>query len=220
MPSRRHSGFTLIEMIGVLAIIAILAVIVVPKVFSTIAGSRITSTVASVNSMRSALSEFGGRYGTLPVTTANSRLDDLLITANMLEGRFVVKTGAQPGAAIIAGSTWSNATGTWVATGGTSQATQSRIICSTSTNAVPSTANGANFRLNGGNVSLPAGSRVAAAVIVDVTGVEARELSLRIDGDSLSQANTTTADNNGKVVYAAPNGTTGLTTAYIYLAHQ
>ena len=41
---RSVSGFTLIEMIGVLAIIAILAVIVVPKVFSTIAGSRVTGS--------------------------------------------------------------------------------------------------------------------------------------------------------------------------------
>ncbi len=219
-PTRRQTGFTLIEMIGVLAIIAILAVIVVPKVFSTIAGSRVTSAVASVNALRSALSEFSGRYGTLPLTTTNSRLDDLLITASMLENRFVVKIGTQPGTPPIAGATWSRATGAWVATGGASQATQSRIICSTSTTATPSTANGANFRLNGGNVNLPAGSRVAAAVIVDVTGAEARDLSLRIDGEPLSQTNATTADNNGKVVYAAPNATTGLTTAYIYLAHQ
>ncbi|MFT3828730.1 MAG: prepilin-type N-terminal cleavage/methylation domain-containing protein [Opitutaceae bacterium] len=218
--SARKQGFTLIEMIGVLAIIAILAVIVVPKVFSTIAGSRVTSAVASVNALRSAVSEFSGRYGTMPLTTANSRVDDLLLTTNMLEGRFVVKIGAQPSSPPIAGATWSNATGAWVATGGAGQATQSRIICSTSTNAAPSTANGANFRLNGGNVNLPTGSRVVAAVIVDVTGAEARDLSLRIDGDALSQANATTADNNGKVVYAAPNATTGLTTAYIYLAHQ
>lgn len=217
---RRSGGFTLIEMIGVLAIIAILAVIVVPKVFSTIASSRVTSAVASVNAIRSALSEFSGRYGTLPLTTDTSRLDDLLITANMLEGRFLVKIGTQPGTSVITGSTWSHSTGAWVATGGSSQTTQSRIICSTSTTTAPSTATGTNFRLNGGSVNLPTGSRVAAAVIVDVTGSEARELSLRIDGDSLSATSTTGADNNGKVVYAAPDSSTGLTTAYVYLAHQ
>jgi len=218
---RRSSGFTMIEMIGVLAIIAILAVIVVPKVFSTIAGSRVTSAVASVNSMRSSLSEFSGRYGAVPLTTANSRIDDLLITAGMLDSRFVVKIGAQPGTAIVAGATWANTTGSWVATGGASQTAQSRIICSTSTpGTAPSTALGANFRLNGGNINLPAGASVVAAVLVNVTIAEARDLSLRIDGDALSTttAQATAADNNGKVVYAAP--TNGLTTAYVYIAHQ
>jgi len=217
---RSLHGFTLIEMIGVLAIIAILAVIVVPKVFSTIAGSRVTSAVASINSMRSAVTEFAGRYGTIPVTTANSRIDDLLMTAGMLDTRFSVKIGTQPASPIVAGATWANTTGTWQTTNaGTSQATQSRIICSTSTAVAPSTAAGANFRLDGAT-NLPAGSLVVAAVLVNITGAEARDLSLRIDGDSNSQTVATTADNAGKVVYAAPNAATGLTTAYVYLAHQ
>ena len=218
---RRSLGFTLIEMIGVLAIIAILAVIVVPKVFSTIAGSRVTSAVASINSMRSAISEFGGRYGAVPVTSIpGARIDDLLITAGMLENRFLVKIGNQPGTTIVTGATWANTTGTWATTNaGTSQANESRIICSTSTVAAPSAAAGANFRLNGAT-NLPAGSRVVAAVLVNITGAEARDLSLRIDGDPLSQANATTADDRGKVAYAAPNATTGLTTAYVYIAHQ
>jgi len=217
---RSVSGFTLIEMIGVLAIIAILAVIVVPKVFSTIAGSRVTGAVASINSVRSAVTEFAGRYGTVPLTTANSRIDDLLMTAGMLENRFTVKIGTQPGSTLVTGATWANTTGTWATTNaGTSQAAQSRIICSTSTVAAPSTAAGANFRLNGAT-NLPAGSRVVAAVLVNVSGSDARDLSLRIDGDAYSQTVATTADNSGKVVYAAPDPTTGLTTAYVYLAHQ
>ncbi len=217
---RRSNGFTLIEMIGVLAIIAILAVIVVPKVFSTIAGSRVTGAVASINSMRSALAEFSGRFGTVPLTTANSRIDDLLVAAGMLENRFVVKIGAQPGTAIVAGANWANVAGTWQTTNaGASQASQSRIICSTSTATAPATAAGSNFRLNG-TTNLPAGSRVVSVVLVNVTGAEARDLSLRIDGDSLSQTVATTADNAGKVAYAAPNAGTGLTTAYVYLAHQ
>ncbi|MBK8477538.1 MAG: prepilin-type N-terminal cleavage/methylation domain-containing protein [Opitutaceae bacterium] len=217
---RSLSGFTMIEMIGVLAIIAILAVIVVPKVFSTIAGSRVTSAVASVNAMRTAVTEFGGRFGTLPLTNNNSRIDDLLMTANMLENRFVVKIGTQPGSTLVAGATWANTTGTWVAAGGSNQNGQSRLICATSTTAAPSTVAGTNFRLNGTS-DLPAGSRVVAAVIVGITIAEARDLSLRIDGDSLSTppATPAVADNAGKVVYNAPNGA-GVTTAYIYLAHQ
>ena len=215
-----RSGFSLVEMIGVLAIIAILAVVIVPKVFSTIASSRITNAVGSVGAMKSAISEFAGKYGTVPTTTANSRIDDLLIAAGMLENRFVTKIGTQPGSALVTGAAWARpaATGVWTATGGSDQSAQTRIICLTSAATAPSTSAGANFRLNGGNVNLPTGSLVVSAVIVNLTGAEARELSLKIDGDALSATSNTAADNNGKVAYAAP--VNGLTTAYIYIAHQ
>lgn len=218
---RRLSGFTMIEMIGVLAIIAILAVIVVPKVFSTIASSRVTSTVASINAARSSLTEFCGRFGTIPITTNNSRIDDLLVAANMLDNRFVVKIGTQPTSTLATGATWSNATGAWVAAGGNAQTAQSRIVCLTSTANNPSTANGTNYRLNAGTANLPTGSRVVSAVIMGVPITEARNLSLSIDGEPLSTttAQATTADNNGKVVYAAA-AATGTTTVYVYLAHQ
>jgi prepilin-type N-terminal cleavage/methylation domain len=213
----RSSGFSLVEMIGVLAIIAILAVVIVPKVFSTIASSRITNAVASVTTIKSAVSEFAGKYGTVPVTTNNSRIDDLLITAGLLDSRFVTKIGTQPGTTLVNGATWTRNAGQWVASGGSDQSAQSRIICLASTTAAPSAAAGANFRLNG-NTNLPSGSLVVSAVIADVTASEARELSLKIDGDSLSATNNTSADDRGKVVYTAP--VNGRTTAYVYIAHQ
>jgi type II secretory pathway pseudopilin PulG len=206
-------------MIGVLAIIAILAVVIVPKVFSTIASSRVTSTVASVTSVKTALAEFSGKYGTLPVigtATPGARIDDLLITTQNLEGRFAPKIGTQA-ARYVAGSRWTQntTTGAWQPTGGTDQTGQSRIITKTSDTATPVTGN--NFRLDG-TTNLPGNSIVASAVIMGVTANDARELSLRIDGESLSQTSTTRADTTGKVVYALP--VNGLTDAYIYLAHQ
>jgi prepilin-type N-terminal cleavage/methylation domain-containing protein len=217
-PSSR-SGFSLVEMIGVLAIIAILAVVIVPKVFSTIASSRVTSAVGSINTMRTAVTDFAGKYGTIPVTVAASRIDDLLMTSNILDSRFNVKIGTQPGATQIAGATWSNATGPWVATGGVSQATQSRIISLAS---APTAAPGAgtNFRLDG-TTNMPAGSRVVSAVITGLTLDEARELSQKIDGETLTQGTTSAAaDLAGKVTYAAPAAAATTVTAYVYLAHQ
>lgn len=220
-PGRRlRAGFSLVEMIGVLAIIAILAVVIVPKVFSTIASSRITQTVGSVTSMKAAITEFSGKYGTVPVTTgsANNRLDDLLVTAGMLESRLMVKVGTQPATPTAVGATWTYANGAWAAAGGTTQAAETRLLCRASSLLAPSAAAGGNFHLDGAT-DLPAGSRVVFAQIPGVRGVDAREISLRMDGDSLSQPDATTADNNGKVVYAAPGGA-GTTTVYIYVAHQ
>lgn len=203
-------------MIGVLAIIAVLAVIIVPKVFSTIASARITSAASSVGAIKSAVAEYAGKYGTIPLTTTNAiaRLDDLLFTEQLLETRFSVKIGTP--AANYAVATYNRTTGVW-AGGNAGTATQSRIICQTANALAPSAAAGANFQLTG-TTNIVAGSRVVSAVIYNVTGIEARELSLRIDGEIGSQATATTADNVGKVVYAAPAA--GVTTVYIYIAHQ
>jgi prepilin-type N-terminal cleavage/methylation domain-containing protein len=212
-----RSGFSLVEMIGVLAIIAILAVIIVPKVFSTIASSRVTNAATSVNGVKTAVAEFFGKYGMLPTTAANSRIDDLLVAAGMLENRFLVKIGNQP-TTQVAGGTWARTNGVWANNGaGADQTNQSRIICVASNTTNPATAAGANFRLDGAT-NLTAGSRVVSAAIVNVTAAEARELSLRIDGEAFTAVNNTAADANGKVVYAAP--VNGMTTAYVYIAHQ
>jgi hypothetical protein len=205
-------------MIGVLAIIAILAVVIVPKVFSTIASSRVTSAIGSVTSLKAAVTEFAGKYGTVPVTAAAQRIDDLLVAANMLESRFAVKIGAQQSATSNAAATWAYTNGAWAATGGSTQAQLSRVICLNSTTTAPSTANGANYQLDGAT-DLPSGSRVISAVLYNIRASEALELSQRIDGDVMSAADTATADADGKVVYNTPNAQ-GLTTAYVYVAHQ
>jgi prepilin-type N-terminal cleavage/methylation domain-containing protein len=217
-PQPGEAGFSLIEMIGVLAIIAVLAVAIVPKVFSTIATSRITGAVSAVNSIQSATADFTGKYGPMPVTGANSRVDDLLLTAGFLESRFNVKIGTPPSNPAIAGAAWTYANGVWTSAGGASQATQTRILCQASSAAVPSTAAGANFQLDGAT-NLPTGVTVLSAVIPNVTGTQALALSQAIDGDNLSAASVAVADNAGKVVYAAPSAA-GLTTVYIYIAQQ
>lgn len=220
--ARRHknarSGFSLIEMIGVLAIIAILVAVVLPKVFSTIASSRVTHAAGSITTIRTAITDFAGKYGTIPTTNARSRIDDLLFTAGLLDTRFVLKIGTQPSDPPIAGAIWSNSGGTWTASGGSNQNSQSRVTCQISNTTSPATANGRNFHLDG-STDLPAGARVVAAVIQNCTGAEALELSLRIDGEPLSEADATTADADGRVVYNTPNSS-GITDAYIYIVHQ
>lgn len=217
--SRPLAGFSVVELIGVLATCAILAVVVVPKAFSTLAAARVKDTAASVASLQSAVTDFAGKYGTLPAATDTARFDDLLVTAGLLEGRFAVKLGTQP-ANPSSAAAWSNATGAWVATaaGAVNQNTQSRLICLDSNANPPAAANGANYRLNGGVTNLPAGSRVVSAVICQVSLNDARELSLRLDGDAMTQpVDSALADAAGKVVYSAASG---LRDVYIYLAHR
>src|SRR5947199_2833331 len=58
-------AFTLIEMIGVLAVIAILASLLVPKIYEAINNSRISNSVLSYNTVKTALADHYAKYGSL-----------------------------------------------------------------------------------------------------------------------------------------------------------
>lgn len=67
MKTSQKSAFTLIEMIGVLAIIGILAAVVAPRVIESIRDAKVTSAIASVNSAKSAALSYYQRYDRFPV---------------------------------------------------------------------------------------------------------------------------------------------------------
>ena len=79
MPARAAAGgFTLIEMIGVLAIIALLAAAVAPRVFEVIADSRGTRMATEVRAIETGVTRYYGDTGTiqdLNRTTGNPELD-------------------------------------------------------------------------------------------------------------------------------------------------
>jgi len=63
---KSSSGFTLIEMIGVLAIIGILASVVAPKVIEAIRDAKVTSSLANLNTVKSASINYYARYNAYP----------------------------------------------------------------------------------------------------------------------------------------------------------
>jgi len=59
-------GFSLIEMIGVLAIIGILASVVAPKVFDAIRDAKITGAVGVVQTIKSSCTDYARKYNLFP----------------------------------------------------------------------------------------------------------------------------------------------------------
>lgn len=64
---RAQNGFTLMEMIGVIAVIAILGSMATPMIFEAIRNARITAFAADVNTARTAVAQFYQDTGRFPV---------------------------------------------------------------------------------------------------------------------------------------------------------
>src|SRR5438552_1352101 len=97
-------AFTLIEMIGVLAVIAILAAVLIPKVFEAINNSRINNSSMTCGTVKTAIADHYAKFGGLPVdgssgqgvtiaTFPNDTYDQILLKEQFLDKLFSVKIG-------------------------------------------------------------------------------------------------------------------------------
>jgi general secretion pathway protein G len=68
--AKRTRGFTLIELIVVMAIVALLASIAAPRYFNSLQKSKETALLASLNTMRDAIDQFAADKGRYPDSLA------------------------------------------------------------------------------------------------------------------------------------------------------
>ncbi len=98
-PKKANQGFTLIEMIGVLAVIAILASLLLPKVFQAISDAKVNNAAVSIDTIRTATTDHYARFGSL-LTSNNvafsvpaANFDTVLLGEGIIDKPFVVRIG-------------------------------------------------------------------------------------------------------------------------------
>src|ERR1051326_528958 len=177
----RATGFTLIEMIGVLAVIAILGALLIPKVFDAINNSRINNAAVSIRTVKAAVADHFGAYGDLNSLGGTNLLSvpltnydgTVLMSEGFLDKPFAVKIGASATVQIVQVG------------GGTG------------------TANGGyDYNLDGVSGGSTTNSQlVVEAVIYGVAALDAKDLNDRIDGPALGSTSVNTIDSKGRVEY-------------------
>jgi len=78
---KKQTGFTLIEMLGVLAVIAILASVATPKIFEAIRDAKVASFVEDISTIRTAVLSYYKDTGAFPyhdVKSKNSNAHNLM----------------------------------------------------------------------------------------------------------------------------------------------
>jgi prepilin-type N-terminal cleavage/methylation domain-containing protein len=202
-----QSGFTLIEMIGVLAIIAVLAGMLVPRVFSAINDSAISRLVVNLHWVRSAgtsyIAKYGrlGRAGGLPLnllthTNEAAHWDTAVLVPELLfEQSFSSRLGTT---AVI------------------------ELVAAEGVDADPATAPSA-YDFDGSTVApslaneASGGTFVLQCRLTEVGVEDAQAINRLLDGPTLGVSSGD--DTKGRVKYLL-DGTTGSCTVRIYLLHK
>lgn len=242
--SRRMRGYSLLELVLVLAIVSVLVGLLLPKGFDALRSARIQQVEKTVDTLKTALTDFvsmPGGNGSLPRTEGTgipcsgaalsgatdaakgngARLDAVLLATGKIERPLALRMGSQFYVSTGSGNemTWNQALQAFVMTPDAAPQRNwtavSRVETRTANPALaPSAGQGANFRLDG-TTNLNANYVVAYLVIPACPARDAYELALSMNGAQLAPAEGAACD-TGVVAYAAPAN--GVTDVYIYLA--
>jgi prepilin-type N-terminal cleavage/methylation domain-containing protein len=205
-------AFSLIEMIGVLAVVAVLAALVVPKAFNALSDSRMNNVAVGIETVKAAVTDHYAKYlsilvdgTTTPPTTLTTthRFDLVLLKEGFLDKPFRVRIGDGIN---DSSHTRIEAVNFYAPVGNPVQAADGTI----------GTADTSGFALAGGTTNSISSDVLVEAVITGVNESDAQDLSQRIDGPSMSTTVLGRNDYKGRVKYRA--GTP--TTVYVYLGHE
>jgi prepilin-type N-terminal cleavage/methylation domain-containing protein len=204
-------GFTLIEMIGVLAVIAILAALLIPKVFSAVNQARVNGVTVSLETVKTAIVDHYGRYGTF-----DSQFGTNSILASFSGG---VSTGYDTNVLMIEGLLDKPFLAAIATTNAEIQ------LCQGGPSGTGKENGGTPYQLGGiGAGSTANATYVLQAKLTGVSVADAKDLNDRIDrinlGIPVGAPVGSTADVKGRVQYANPSTTGGSTTVYIYLTSR
>lgn len=209
----RSRGFTLIEMVGVLAIIAILAALLIPRIMAALNEARLNNAVLSINTAKAAAISYFGKYGRfgglqgIEVAKEQEKWDATLLQEGLLEKPFTTRLSTaadDPTKSFYANEVK------------LSMAENSDTVRKADDTAY-------NLDFDNDNTNDAKGKWVVEAVIRSVSLEDAIELNNRIDGDQdrltypLGESSVTT---KGRVKFEPPAESSGLTDVYIYLAHK
>jgi len=236
-------GYSLLELVLVLAIVSILVGLLLPKGFDALRNARIQQVEKTVDTLKTALTDFlamAGGNGSIPRTEGTgipcsgaalsgatdvakgngARLDSVLLAAGKLERPLALRMGTQVYTSTGTGNemTWNQALQAFVVTPDAAPqrnwSAVTRVEARTANPALaPSAALGANFRLDGAT-NISATYVVAYLVIPAVPAKDAYELALSMNGAQLAPVEGAACD-TGVVAYAAPAN--GVTDLYVYL---
>lgn len=204
-PRRSHRAFSLVEMIGVLAVVAILASLLLPRLFDAIELAQVTTAVSTLMTMKNATMTYYGKYGrfgtetgaTISLTNDVAALD--WGTQVLLRGGYVEKVFQTPVA----------------------QTAVVRLRSIVSSTTAPTASNTA-YNLDGLDPNLNDsrdGRWVVEAYLTGVSVPNAIELNLRIDGapSTLADDLTNRRDTQGRVKFDASGPVSDV---LVYLAHR
>jgi prepilin-type N-terminal cleavage/methylation domain-containing protein len=207
-----NSAFTLIEIIGVVAIIAILAAVLTPRVVSVIARGKVNATAQSLGSLKTATADYIGKNGSVPARAGTAatnaavtagRFDADLIAGGFTEKLFSCSLGTQTfDSSALTGRT------------------HVRALASASAAAVtaPTAAvGGDNFNIDrdAATADFNTGQMVVSTFIPGVALSDAIALNKILDGDDNAG---TAADTTGRCMYSAA-AVDNTVTVYVYIAH-
>ncbi len=197
------SGFTLVEMVGVLAIMAILTSMLLPRVFAVINDARVSSAATALNAVRSASMTYFGRYGRFGDATGSAVSDFTSATATAWDREVLLRGGFLDRRFMTRISDSGSVTLTNCLTSSTEP---TGVNDAYDLDGLDSPKNDAS----GGRV-------VVQAVLENVALDDARELNRRIDLEENLLATADTS-NQGRVKFNMSGGQSG--TVKVYLAHR